>query len=160
MTQVPTGPPLNRAADHHCFGCGEQNPHGLRLKFYRRDDPGDGVYADWVPTPTEEGYVGMVHGGLISTVCDEVMAWACYAQEIWGMTARLAVRFRQPVRLGQPYRATGWVVSSRGRMIELAAEMRDGRTGQLVADATAQFIRVRDDQSAAWTERYGALDAD
>ena len=139
MTPIstPKGAPLNRAADHHCFGCGDQNPHGLRLKFYRLDEDNGRVHADWVPTPTEEGYVGMVHGGLISTVCDEVMAWACYAQEIWGMTARL------------------W-----GRMIELAAEMRDGRTGQLVADATAQFIRVSDDQSAAWAERYGGLEAD
>ena len=160
MTPIPTDAPLNRAADHHCFGCGEQNPHGLRLKFYRRDRPEGGVYTDWIPTPTEEGYVGMVHGGLISTVCDEVMAWACYAQEIWGMTGRLSVRFRQPVHVGASYRATGWVVSSRGRMIEVAAEMRDGRTGQLVAEATAQFIRVSDNQSAAWAVRYGGLDAD
>ncbi len=160
MTPRAPGAPLNRAADHHCFGCGDQNPHGLRLKFYRWEGIDDGVYADWTPTPTEEGYVGMVHGGLISTVCDEVMAWSCYAREIWGMTARLSVRFRQPVLVGEPYRATGWVVSSRGRMIEVAAEMRDGRTGQLVADATAQFIRVSDHQSAAWAARYGGLEAD
>ncbi len=160
MTPTPTGAPVNRVADHHCFGCGEQNPHGLRLKFFQRDGPDDGVYTDWVPMPTEEGYVGMVHGGLISTVCDEVMAWACYAQEIWGMTARLTVRFRQPVHVGQSYRTTGWVVSSRGRIIEVAAEMRDGQTGQLVAESTAQFVRVSAEQSADWTQRYGQPDAD
>lgn len=149
---------LNRNADHHCFGCGEQNPHGLRLKFVQRDGLNGGVYADWTPSPTEEGYVGMVHGGLISTVCDEVMAWSCYAGEVWGMTARLSVRFRRPVRVGEDYRASGWIVSTRGRLIDLAAAMHHRQTGELVADATAQFVRVTDGQSAEWKARYGGLD--
>ncbi len=158
MTDSYPEAPLNRASDHYCFGCGEQNPHGLRLKFFRRDSVDGGVFADWVPTATHEGYVGMVHGGLVSTVCDEVMAWSCYAQRIWGMTARLTVRFRQPVHVGRPYRADGWVVSSKGCLIDVAAEMRDSGTGRLVADATAQFIRVSDAQSLAWSERYGGIE--
>ena len=149
---------LNQNADHHCFGCGERNPHGLRLKFFPHDGPDGGVYADWTPSPTEEGYVGMVHGGLISTVCDEVMAWSCYAERVWGMTARLSVRFRRPVRVGEDYRATGWIVSTRSRLIELAAAMHHRETGELVADATARFVRVSEGQSAEWEARYGGLD--
>ena len=157
MTAAIRPQPLNRRADHHCFGCGDENPHGLRLKFFPRTGGERGVYADWTPTATEEGYVGLVHGGLISTVCDEVMAWSCYAEEIWGMTARLSVRFRQPVLVGRSYRATGWVVSARGRLVDVAAAMHDRDSGELVAEATAQFLRVSEDQSAAWVERYGAL---
>jgi len=160
MTAIRNEATLNGAADHHCFGCGDQNPHGLRLKFFRRDAPEGGVYTDWLPTATDEGYVGMAHGGLVSTVCDEVMAWSCYAGKIWGMTARLTVRFREPVHVGRAYRAEGWVVTSRGRLVDVAAEMRDAMTGQLVADATAQFIRVSDEQSVAWSERYGGLDSE
>ncbi len=160
MTATRDEAPLNRAADHQCFGCGEQNPHGLRLKFFRRDGPEGGVYTDWTPTATNEGYVGMVHGGLVSTVCDEVMAWSCYAQQIWGMTARLTVRFRQPVHVGRAYRANGWVVTSRGRLVDVVAEILDAGTGQVVADATAQFIRVSDAQSLEWSERYGGFDSE
>lgn len=158
MSAATSHEPLNRRADHHCFGCGDENPHGLHLKFYPRTDGEPGIYTDWTPTATEEGYVGLVHGGLISTVCDEVMAWSCYAEAIWGMTARLSVRFRRPVLVGQPYRATGWIVSSRGRMVDVAAAMHHRATGQLVAEATAQFLRVSDAQSAAWVERYGGLE--
>lgn len=155
MTAPSSPAPLNRQTDHHCFGCGDDNPHGLRLKFYPRLDSDRGVYTDWTPTATEEGYVGMVHGGLISTVCDEVMAWTCYAEEIWGMTARLSVRFRQPVLVGQAYRATGWIVTSRGRMVDVAAAMHHRESGRLVAEATAQFLRVSDAQSTEWVRRYG-----
>ncbi|HEV2528640.1 MAG TPA: PaaI family thioesterase [Thermomicrobiales bacterium] len=149
--------PLNAIRDHHCFGCGDLNPHGLRLRLFLRDDPGGGVYADWTPVGTEEGYVGMVHGGIVSTVCDEVMAWSCYAREVWGVTARFNVRFRRPVLVGGSYRAEGWVVSERGRMVELAAAVRDRTNGQVVAEATAQFIRVGADQAAEWERRYGRL---
>lgn len=155
MTAIRNEATLNGAADHHCFGCGDQNPHGLRLKFFRRDAPEGGVYTDWLPTATDEGYVGMAHGGLVSTVCDEVMAWTCYAEEIWGMTARLSVRFRQPVLVGQAYRATGWIVTSRGRMVDVAAAMHHRESGRLVAEATAQFLRVSDAQSTEWVRRYG-----
>jgi acyl-coenzyme A thioesterase PaaI-like protein len=155
MTAPSPPAPLNRQTNHHCFGCGDDNPHGLRLKFYPRLDSDRGVYTDWTPTATEEGYVGMVHGGLISTVCDEVMAWTCYAEEIWGMTARLSVRFRQPVLVGQAYRATGWIVTSRGRMVDVAAAMHHRESGRLVAEATAQFLRVSDAQSTEWVRRYG-----
>lgn len=157
MTATTNGRPINRRADHHCFGCGDENPHGLRLKFYAREDGSPGVQTDWIPTPMEEGYVGMVHGGLISTVCDEVMAWTCYAEEIWGMTARLSVRFRQPVLVGQAYRATGWIVTSRGRMVDVAAAMHHGESGLMVAEATAQFLRVSDAQSTEWIRRYGRV---
>ncbi len=149
--------PLNMIRDHHCFGCGDLNPHGLRLRLFRRDHPEGGVFADWAPGHTEEGYVGMVHGGLISTVCDEVMAWSCYARKIWGVTARLNVRFRRPVVVGGSYRAEGWVVSERGRVIDLAASIRDRTTGEQVADATAQFIRASADQASEWERRYGRL---
>lgn len=149
--------PLNARADHHCFGCGNDNPHGLHLRFFRRDVPEGGVYADWMPGLTEEGYVGMVHGGIVTTVCDEVMAWSCYERQIWGVTARLSVRFRKPAEVGQRYRAEGWIVSARGKLIDLAASLRHAETGQLVAEATAQFIRVPETQALAWQERYGRL---
>lgn len=158
MTTESFSEPLNIRADHNCFGCGDHNPHGLHLHFFRRDVPQGGVYADWTPSATEEGYVGMVHGGLVSTVCDEVMAWSCYEGEVWGVTARLNVRFRKPVLVGTSYRAEGWIVSSRGRMLELASSLRERSSGQLVAEASAQFIRVPPDQAAAWVERYGGLD--
>lgn len=155
MTTDPLLSAVNGRADHNCFGCGDASPHGLRLKIFPRD--GGGVFADWVPGPTEEGYVGLVHGGLITTVLDEVMAWSCYADAVWGMTASISVRFRRPVEVGGAYRAEGWVVSSRGRVFEVASSLSDARSGGRVAEATARFIRVTGEQAEGWTERYGGL---
>ncbi len=62
--------------DHGCFGCGRLNLHGLRLRFVQE---GDGVRAPFTPRLVDEGYGGVVHGGIVATLLDEAMAWACSA---------------------------------------------------------------------------------
>lgn len=137
--------------DHHCFGCGRLNPHGLRLQFYLADD---GVAAPFTPEQRHEGYTGVVHGGIVTTVLDEVMAWALYARGIWAVTGDLRVRFRRPVEVGMPARATGRLVSEHGRLIEVAGELRRVSDEALLAEATGTFVRVPEDMARTWEERY------
>jgi acyl-coenzyme A thioesterase PaaI-like protein len=143
---------INVDLDHNCFGCGKLNACGLQLEFHA-DDRG-GVWAEFVPAERFEGYTGMVHGGIISTVLDEVMAWSLYRQQVWAVTAEMTVRYRAPIAVGERTRATGWEVSRRGRRIEMAGEIRRQRDGAMLATATALFIRVPEAQAAAWRARY------
>lgn len=149
---IETGERINVDLDHNCFGCGRLNAYGLRLEFHA--DARGGVRTAWVPAERFEGYSGMVHGGVISAVLDEVMAWSLYRHHIWAVTGEMTVRFRAPIAVGEPTRATGWEVASRGRRIEMAGEIRRERDGALLATATALFIRVPEAQAAAWRERY------
>lgn len=143
--------PINTRDDHNCFGCGRLNLHGLQLKFYLT---GNGVYAPFTPGPAQEGYVGLIHGGIITTVLDEVMAWSLYRLEIWAVTAKIEVVFRQPVEVGVAIRATGRLVKDRRRLLDVAAEMRRTSDDLLLATAIATFARVPAGQAGAWQERY------
>lgn len=143
---------INAGIDHNCFGCGRLNAYGLRLSFYSHER--GGVAAPFVPASRFEGYDGMVHGGVISTVLDEVMAWSLYHHETWAVTAELTVRYRAPLRIGQPTRAIGWVAGRRGRRIELAAELVRDADGAVLARATGVFVEVPDAQAEAWRQRY------
>lgn len=142
---------INVDMDHNCFGCGRLNAHGLHMTFY--PDERGGVWSPFVPEPRFEGYTGMVHGGVISTVLDEVMAWSLYRNETWAVTGALSVRYRAPIRVGQETRAVGWEASRRGRRIEMAAEIRD-TGGKVLASATATFVQVPEAQAEAWRSRY------
>lgn len=147
------GSRVSAADDHNCFGCGRLNRHGLHLAFYRL--PTDtGVWAPFTPLPDHEGYAGLVHGGIISTLLDEAMAWALYAREIWAVTARVSVTFRKPVAVGQPTRAIGRLVADRGRLLEAAGELRREPDNLLLAEATATFVRVPEAQAREWRARY------
>ena len=137
--------------DHWCFGCGHDNPTGLKLRFHEEDGR---VWAPWTPFREHQGYEGIVHGGLITTVLDEVMGWAIYISRLWAVTGTINVRFRKPVRVGVPTRGVAWVEKVTGRKVDVRAQLIQEEDGVVLADATAIFIRVPEEQAAAWQGRY------
>ncbi|MGC4107703.1 MAG: PaaI family thioesterase [Thermomicrobiales bacterium] len=147
------GEPLRLANDHGCFGCGRLNDFGLQMEF-RENPEGDGVWARVIPAPRFEGYMGVIHGGVVTAMLDEVMAWSLYRDDAWGMTAQMSVRFRKPVIVGEPVLAIGHIVTQRGRLYETRGELRRESDNVLLADATATFMRVSAAQADAWNQRY------
>ncbi|HET8523946.1 MAG TPA: PaaI family thioesterase [Thermomicrobiales bacterium] len=139
--------------DHFCFGCGALNPHGLHLVFYPRED-NRGVWSPWTPEQVHEGYTGIVHGGIISAVLDEVMAWSLYQRQIWAVTAKMELAFRKPVEVGVSTRAIGQIDADRGRVIEMSAQLRRVADDTLLAGATATFIKVPEQQAREWQAKY------
>ena len=95
----------------------------------------------------------MVHGGIITAVLDEVMGWALYARGIWAVTGKLSVAFRRPVEVGVATPATGWLVADRGRVLDVAGELRREADATVLAEANATFARVPEEQARAWRER-------
>lgn len=138
--------------DHGCFGCGDENPCGLRLRF-ETTEPGV-VEARFVPRRQDEGFFGVVHGGIVTAMLDEAMAWASFSADVWAMTAKMEVRFRRPVRVGAELRLVGRVVSVRGKLVETAGEVRSVDDDALLAEATASFVQVPSAQVEEWEARY------
>lgn len=143
---------LDVREDHWCFGCGQENPIGLKLTFF--EQPDGSVYADWTPQRVHQGYQGIAHGGIISTVLDEVMGWSTYVRKIWAVTGTLTIRYRKPVAIGEATRARAWVESVNGRKVEIKAELRRLADDLLLADASSIFIKVSEEQAANWQGRY------
>lgn len=135
---------------HNCFVCGELNAHGLRIAVRAR---GPLVFADLTLGPDHEGWQGVAHGGIIAALLDEVMEWALFEDEAWGLTAGLSVRYRQPVRIGAPIHVEGWVVESRGRRSTTAARLSDA-DGVRLAEAQGTYVAASAAQSAELRSRY------
>ena len=107
----------------HCFACGQDNPAGLKLVFTHR--PEGVADATWIPGQEHQGWPGVVHGGLLSTVLDEAMSHAVLAAGLRAMTAELRVRFRRPAPPGCEVRIRGWVVERAKRLVEAEASLTD-----------------------------------
>ena len=58
-----------------CFVCGRRNGRGLRMSFY--DDGQQCVWSDYTVTEEYQGYPGIVHGGIIAAMLDEVADIVC-----------------------------------------------------------------------------------
>lgn len=123
--------------DRHCFVCGERNTFGLQLKPEGRDGLGT---IEWLPDKRHQGFDGVVHGGLISTLMDEAMAYAAMSDAGFCVTAGISVRFRRPVNLGQKVRVEAELVARRGRMLELRASVT--QNGEEKASGSGTFVRV------------------
>jgi acyl-coenzyme A thioesterase PaaI-like protein len=124
-------------AAHNCFGCGTLNAGGLGLVLHV--EPGR-AWADLALDRRFEGWEGVIHGGILCTILDEVMAWALVGEDNWGVTARMAMDFRRPVTVGLPIHAEGWITRTRRRIVDTAGQIVDAQTGAELAAATGVYV--------------------
>lgn len=88
-----------------CFGCGEVNPIGLRMQLLT---DGQRVYSLVTVPPTMAGWDQTVHGGILSTILDEIMGWSViYLLKKIGVTKSITVDFIKPVRVGKELTVVG-----------------------------------------------------
>ncbi len=121
----------------YCFGCGRNNPIGLKLDFTR---DGDGVRTEFTPDRAHQGWPGLLHGGILGCLLDEAMSNAAYATGCTCLTASITIRLKQPVKVEVPLVVTARVTRHRKRLIETAGEIRL-RDGTVIAESTAkQFV--------------------
>jgi uncharacterized protein (TIGR00369 family) len=125
--------------DGHCFGCGPLNDEGLRMKFV----PGpDGSVADFVVSDRYQSWSGMAHGGVMALMLDEAVGWAAWHVGHPGVTGRLQVSYRRPLRLGEPVRVVGKVDRTRRTLVYASAYIESREDGSRIADATATLMAV------------------
>jgi uncharacterized protein (TIGR00369 family) len=120
-----------------CFGCGCNNPIGLKLKFTRE---GDTVRTEFTPDKAHQGWPGVVHGGILASLLDEAMSYAAYFEGVTCLTASINIRLRQPVKVEEPLIITASVTKNSRKLFESRAKvcLKDGT---VMAESTAkQFV--------------------
>ena len=125
---------------HSCFVCGESNPAGLKLRF---ETDGRIVTTRFTPKPEHVGFKRVIHGGILATLLDEMMVWACAVQtKRFAFCAELTVRFQQPARPGEEISATAELADNRrGKIFQAKGELRNPK-GEVLATATGKYLPV------------------
>ena len=132
-----TGRQISIGISDLCFGCGKNNPCGLKLKF-KWD--GKQVRAEFTPNKFHQGWAGIIHGGIITTILDEAMGYVAYYEGVKGVTATMQTKFKRPLLIDEPITVTAWLTKNARRFTETEAKMTlmDGTT---VAECTAtQYV--------------------
>jgi len=123
--------------DGLCFGCGQNNPIGLKLKFSR---DGNIIRSEFTPSQHHQGWPGVVHGGIIISVLDEAMSYATYLEGINCLTATMEAKFKRLAKVEEPLVVTSSITKHTRKLIKTKAKV-SLRDGTLVAESTAtQFI--------------------
>jgi len=154
-------PPVNDARTKQpnsrlCFVCGVENPVGLHLAFY---DQAEGEVICEVTLPERyQGYPGVVHGGIVASMLDEIAGRAAMQGDVtrFMMTAKLDIRYRKPVPIGQRLRLVGRLERRRGRLTFVRGEiwLPDGSLGAeaeaLLSDIPDIFTDASDLERLGW----------
>ncbi len=127
---------------HYCFVCGESNALGLNLRFYT---DGRIVQTRFTPKPEHIGFKSVVHGGILATVLDEIMVWACAAPTgKFAFCVELLTRFHKPARANEELLATAELVANRkNRVFEAKGELRNP-AGEVICSATGKYFAIPD----------------
>jgi len=132
-----------QANSRQCFVCGVENIRGLHLSFYETN-PGE-VCAEVTVPETYQGYPGVVHGGIIAAMLDEVSGRVFMGGDPprFMFTAQLSVRYRKPVPTGKPLKLVGIAGKDKGRIVQARGELYDS-AGTLLAEAETILAEIQD----------------
>ncbi len=132
---------MNFKSENKCFVCGSDNPGGLHLRF-QIDEEKQSLRTTFVPPDIYQGWDGIVHGGILSTLLDEAVAKLAYELGYNAVTAKLMVTYRRPAKIRQPLYVFGQLERVTPRVIEGNSRIEDDE-GNLVAEGKARLVRLR-----------------
>ncbi len=123
----------------NCFVCGKNNPNGLRLNF-EIDQEKKTLRTTFVASPTFQGWDGIVHGGIISTLLDEAMAKLVYELGYQSVTASLEIKFKKPAPILEPLLVHGEITEVNRRLIRAKARVTK-EDGTILAEGRSSLLR-------------------
>jgi len=120
-----------------CFGCGQKNPVGLKLRF-KWD--GKMARAELTPGKLYQGWPGVIHGGILTCLLDEAMTYAARFKGINCITARMQIRFKRPALVNEILVITSSIIKKARKLVETKAKI-SLQDGTVVAEGRAtQFV--------------------
>lgn len=145
-----------QASGLQCFVCGVENVFGLQVAFYE-SEPGETLAEVTVPEHFQ-GYSGMVHGGIIAALLDEVSARAMLGDGAprFMVTVKMSVRYRRPAPVGKRLVIKGHAGAVKGSVAHVTGEIYDeegtllAEVESVLADIPSELARLEELSGDAW----------
>lgn len=121
-----------------CFFCGPATGGlGLELHYGERS-----AFCEFVANERFQGFDGMLHGGIVTGILDEVMWWTLVMEKkVICATSKIEVHFKKPILCGDGYRASGCLVGTTGRTDLVSGKIED-KAGHICARSAGSFRTI------------------
>jgi uncharacterized protein (TIGR00369 family) len=128
---------LTVSADRGCFACGADNPSGLQIQLKIDFEKGEAT-SQTTLDQRFQGWQGVIHGGILATLLDEVAIYACRSQGEQFVTAEINVRYRKPVPVGSTIDLKGRIKEHRRNLYKVDSRIEINNT--LYAEAEVRVM--------------------
>jgi uncharacterized protein (TIGR00369 family) len=107
----------------YCFVCGRHNSRGLYMSFC--DNGSNEVVSEYTVSEEYQGYPGVVHGGVVAAMLDEVVCRVAMIGDHhhFMMSVKMEIKYRHPVPTGEKLQLVGRIVRLRGRLGKATGEV-------------------------------------
>ena len=123
-----------------CFGCGGDNPGGMKLTF-EQDNVNRKIVGRFILGERYQGGGGFAHGGIIAMLLDEAMGKVCRFRDVRAVTAELTVEYLKPVSVEKEIIVEGREAEQKGRNLFLVGEIRN-TAGEILARGRGRFVVI------------------
>ncbi|MFX0015312.1 MAG: PaaI family thioesterase [Promethearchaeota archaeon] len=124
--------------EFNCFGCSSTNKYGLQLQFYLSGD--NECFTECKISDQYCGFNGFVHGGIITTLLDEVAAWTIISQLFKiAITHEITTRYLNPVPTNTIIRVAAEIVSFNEKVVDVRSKITS-ENGLLLAEADSKWL--------------------
>ena len=128
---------LPNSSEHNCFACSPVNESGLQMTFFADDNM---VFSEVTIPDHLGGWDNIAHGGVITTILDEVMSWtAMHFLKRIALTKSLAIEFIKPVYIEKPLKAEGRIAEIAGKHDAVLEGVLYDSAGTICAQSSANF---------------------
>jgi len=121
------------------YVCGKDNPIGLKIKIFKEKNT---VNAEFISEENHQGYKGIVHGGIVFSIMDEVMSRAAMvAKGIMTLTVEINIKYRKKIKIGDKIFFTAKMIKDFRRIIEVEGKaFSEDRI--LLVEAKGKFYEI------------------
>lgn len=125
--------------ENYCFVCSKNNPKGIHLDI--RYDSANEAVASFALDREYEGYPGIIHGGVIAAILDDVMSNIEFRKGYIAYTVELNIRYMKKCFVKEPLIARGVVKYFSHKIIKTEGEIVDS-SGDIKVKASAKYFAV------------------
>lgn len=132
---------------YNCFGCCPDNPLGLHMVFF---EDGDDIVSYWKPSERYQGWVNVLHGGIIASLIDELAGWVVFRKlQTTGVTSSLNVRYKKAISTLEPeLTIRGRITEQRRNLVTIVVEIMNSK-GELCATGEALYFAASQEKARA-----------
>ena len=134
-----------------CFVCGDDNPGGMGLTFFR---DGDTIRTDFQYTQCQQGPPRHAHGGSIAAVLDEAMGAAAWHAGYPAVAVHLEIDFEEMVPLDRDVHVVASVDRRERRKVYTRSELFDD-AGTLLARGCGIFLVLKPEVLEEFSQEMG-----
>jgi len=137
--------PYTEVEGYNCFGCSPDNESGLQMQFY---EDGDFICCNWQPTRAFQGYKNVLHGGIHTTLMDEIASWVVQVKlKTSGVTYKLETKFIKPVNVNENTVHLKACLKEQKRNIAVIDVFLYNEKAELCSQTTATYFTFREEMA-------------